>query len=348
MSNVRIAALGAAVLVVAGAYLLLAPTEFPERTISNRGGSAATSSGSGPVDSTEPASKAKPSPAPAKSGRSYDSQLVVAAASRRASMTEPLPPVDAPLVATFQGLYERAMAGDAKASCRLSIDLATCGEDLSQMIELGKNMDRTIAGLPESTTAEVRGATLRAQAKIQGEIARMLAFCRDFKVPEDVPPPWQFTLAAALGDNPVAMSRFVMGINIGLVHTNPLETADGWMAYRQHASGFLDRALELGEPTALVLAGRSYHERLFGLEIHKPDPVMAIAYYNAAWQRATPAYRLTLNNYIEKVKKDFGLSAADVARASGLGGTISSKFPNSMPLDLTGGTHSLLTADRCS
>lgn len=176
------------------------------------------------------------------------------------SAADTLPPLDVPVATILGSLEARARAGDAKAACRVAMEKVRC----HRVLTLPTNA-------PKSTP------------EIEARIERDRGLCNGVEVArtEDA---WRYLSQAALAGNVAAMSLFVRDPQMS--ERSPIETAEGWLVYRDYAARFLATAIEGGDTMALFYAWWTSASGLSTVgrpqEILPKDPYRALVYGNAA------------------------------------------------------------------
>lgn len=191
------------------------------------------------------------------------------------SPSPPLPPAEAPLPLVYPSLQARADAGDAKAACRLGIELLRCQR-------LGWFQDYTREHL---LYAEAE-ATKAGDLDLADELARANLHYREIGLacaelsPALMERGAHYLRQAALAGEPEAMLRYADGQGF---RQSPWDHGylrspefDQW---RREAPGMIERALALGRPEAVHLL-ESAHTSDEGLlqGIVRNDPVQAAAH----------------------------------------------------------------------
>lgn len=181
-----------------------------------------------------------------------------------------LPPPNAPLATILAPLVERADAGDARAACRLAMELIRCDFLRTSMVFL--------ADPKFELDLEARGKLDTADQVALGNLARIehLQECR--VVPGELQDrAGHYLSQAARAGVPEAMVRYAEG------HYWP---ADGrgvfsdpaFDQWRQEAPAILQRAFEAGVPEATASLMTAYQWDTFGVGALIPkDPVKAEA-----------------------------------------------------------------------
>ncbi len=171
------------------------------------------------------------------------------------------------------------------------------------------------------------------------------AMCEGF-TPDKGERPWRYALRAAFASNNAAIVSFVFAMPVGLNPNKPVEDVDGWAAYRDHAPGLLQRAIDDGYPPAYALAATASLGSPFGGNLLPKDPVRAAAYYLALTSRSSPEYRAELQRNIQALN----LSDAQMASASAMAVPLAGKLrvPSEGPIDFTGGISPNNDARECS
>jgi len=204
-----------------------------------------------------------------------------------------------------------ADAGDARAACRLAYELDRCRR--LPLLESGvKNAEVQV------TRARDQGrdtsAVTRFAERVEREYSRVLKVCADFPI-EDTAQAWQYSLAAAQQGYGPAIMNFLGG-RVGLDTVNPLNTAEGWLAYKQFGPSLLQQALDQGIPLAYEFAAANHAWTESGRRIVPFDPVRSVAIYTALRTVATNDYKVKLTADIDAVVERTKLSPADLAKAN--------------------------------
>ncbi|MGN6512664.1 MAG: hypothetical protein ACTHKZ_03720 [Lysobacteraceae bacterium] len=194
----------------------------------------------------------------------------------QATASEPLPPADAPVTQVFDALRRRADAGDARAACRLAVDLQRCRDlPLLQAMAAGTENGK------DAETSFAREGNLAAANFFAGVKLRLLeaqARCRDI-TPAQVAFAPQYLRQAAHAGIPDAIVRYVDGKGFepmsmyGMLHDARFD------AWRREAPALAMQALRQGEPKAVFLLHVAYSsdQSLFA-GLVPDDPVQARAF----------------------------------------------------------------------
>jgi len=177
----------------------------------------------------------------------------------RTNAADPLPPLDAPVATILASLEARARAGDARAACRVAMEKVRCHRVLT---------------LPTNAR--------KSTPEIEARIERDRGLCNGVEVAhtEDA---WRYLSQAALAGNVAAMSLFVRDPQLS--ERSPIETAEGWLVYRDYAARFLASAVEGGDTMALWYAWFTSATGLSTVgrpqEVFPKDPYRALVYGSA-------------------------------------------------------------------
>jgi hypothetical protein len=168
--------------------------------------------------------------------------------SGRLEVNAPLPAADVPVRELIAQLDERARRGDARAACRLGIELLRCKREHGQA-----HIRDLLQAAVQQRDSEVSNFEVDLLAKMEDRQDASLRRC-DGIGPED----WQRAheyqqLAAERGD---------VRMRLWYVAEPALETAfflddlEEWARYRSVARRYLDQALHAGLPEAPAVAAR--------------------------------------------------------------------------------------------
>lgn len=147
-------------------------------------------------------------------------------AARPSAPVQATLPADLPITGVIAQLKTAADRGDPQAACRLGRELHRC------YTELG--LDEPASDRPRP---EIPATTMTRCAGVPPDMASNA---------------WRYLLAAADAGSVPAMVQFA--IWPGLSYNNPATHADGWAAYRDRRDAVLWRAIQSGEPVALMQA----------------------------------------------------------------------------------------------
>lgn len=236
--------------------------------------------------------------------------------------SQSLPPLDTPVASYFSSLKEKALAGDARAACRIAFDMGDCTESIAnerrRFAALSRQAD---TANPSFLKSEADILNERVIPAVRSNLKRLEARCQGFALSQDERPIWQYVLISAQNGNVSAMTRFVYGVDVGLNPDLPAASPEAWMAYRQYTPFLLESALSKGDSFAFYLAGRAHQgvEATFGLKVFEQDPASAIKYYTAAAERATGGSAKLLERTIEDIVKKSKVPPDVVDRSRQLG-----------------------------
>lgn len=161
---------------------------------------------------------------------------------------EPLPPVDQPLAESFDDLLERAKRGDARAACRLSVDLARCHRR-AQMAGWSSSYERQAARARDDAAAN---RMIDQVVMLDAAVQRDEAFCAGLGHAQLE---WSFPVQlSAARWNPDL--RVWVASQPSLDIQRFLGDLEGWQQYRAVALPWLRDAALAGDPVAQVLMAR--------------------------------------------------------------------------------------------
>lgn len=190
--------------------------------------------------------------------------------------TSPLPPLDLPVTDIFHDLKRRADQGDARASCRLAVELINCNQ-LESLAQVGymENSKAAERDLEESGLLTAANSVATQQIR-QLESLKLCAGISENqrKLAGD------YLLQAANAGIPEAMIRYAEGQSIAPVDSMFGMLQDkGFDQWRHDAAGLLEKALEQGEPAAVFVLYMAYSDNnsLIGGLI-ADDPLKAYSY----------------------------------------------------------------------
>lgn len=222
----------------------------------------------------------------------------------------PLPPLNAPLVQSYEALRAGAAAGSVQAACRLAFELHRCSR--VHIFRSGaSNLEAQLGALSPSDPRTERQRTLLNRAKQMAADAD--AACEGFK-PGSPDEAWQLAYSAAMSGHRASLARFVIE-KTGLETMNPAGTAEGWVAYKNAAPLLLQRGIDLGMPNMLSFAASAHLMRPNQQSIVPYDPVKSLAYNYALLSVANDAYRSQVIANIEYTIRDAKVSDTEVAKA---------------------------------
>jgi hypothetical protein len=281
-------------------YLLLRDPPHPA-PVATSGSATAPEKPAPAAQSPRVASSDSPAaPAPSMSPASP----VAVAAAKPLIVVQPEP--GTPLKQLESLLRPAADQGDARAACRLGIELAPCarlGLAKAVLDSAQRDLDRSAGESATRLALEVQQLT-RAMVETQ-------TLCSDVSQ-DSIRNAWRYLYNAAAAGNVAAMSRFVRDPGFDAGDANASEGSD---AYARSAADFLARAIEGGDVRALYQAwysassGRSRNM----LNIFARDPDKALRYGTVALHLvdAQRASRIATSN--EAIAKEIGPSRVRAA-----------------------------------
>lgn len=210
------------------------------------------------------------------------------AAGPAPDLDAPLPAVDAPLGPHMDELRRRARAGDARAACRLAMQLDAC------------------AWLPSREIYEERRTTANAAMGIrrregQEDVAAQLALLRRTCAgvqPLDATEAFRWQQQAALAGNRESLYRAAA---LPALHPEDiLEHVAEWSLWRDRALVYLERSMALGDPRAVESLVELYAPGQYASrpKVVDRDPVRAYTYTRLRTRIAeasgVPAFKLQM------------------------------------------------------
>jgi hypothetical protein len=163
-------------------------------------------------------------------------------------------PDGTPVAQVLQQLQGAADAGNARAACRVGLELSLCYR------------------LNSNSTAEEK------------------AHCNGI-TGDQAGRAWKYLYQAAASGNLAAMSRYVR--DPALSTSNPADSAEAWLLYKQNAESFLTQSVQGGDPMALYFAWWNSATGFSsgGDNVFQKNPYMALAYGTAALPLLDPRRR---------------------------------------------------------
>lgn len=189
-------------------------------------------------------------------------------------------PENTPVATVLKELRSAADAGDSRAACRVGIELARC-------LRIGSKSSAAERALCEGVTSD------------------------------DANQAWKYLLQAAATGNVAAMSRYAR--DPGLTTTNPADSAEGWLTYKQNAPTFLNQAVQGGDVMALYFSWWNSATGFSsgGDHVFQQNPYMAMVYGNAVLPLLDPRRQ---NNVIQlNAKIQASVPADQLAQAQAEG-----------------------------
>jgi hypothetical protein len=211
--------------------------------------------------------------------------------------------------------------GDARAACRLGIELARCRRVESMQTELNDTqtaLDETLA--EAGRTPQHRANVTRLSHRIE-ELNRTLAenlrLCRGVSQ-ESARDGWRYLFSAASAGNVAAMSRFVREPGFA---PNDAEAAEAWESFLRSAPDFLTGAIEGGDVRALYQGWSSASSgRTVGdlqMQAFPRDPDKALQYGTAVANLVDRKRAALVAADNAAIAKEIGPERAALARREG-------------------------------
>lgn len=186
----------------------------------------------------------------------------------------PLPPDDAPVASIAFDLRERADAGDARAACRLGLELLRCRalvQHASAAVFLTESEHRAADSGQLDTANQIAARNLH--------FMRLASDCRD--LPQDLTGLGaRYLRQAALAGEPEAMLRYAAGEGFGNPRGFGFLNSPDFDTWRREAPAILRQAFVQGHPEAAHLLRDALENDRSPLNALVPDdPVQARAYF---------------------------------------------------------------------
>ncbi|MFO0029655.1 MAG: hypothetical protein ACK558_12565 [Pseudomonadota bacterium] len=233
-----------------------------------------------------------PAPAPAPPARAVATPAtadgVAVATTTTPTAALPLPPLDGPVAGILADLEKRALAGDARAACRLAAELSRCAT-LPRRREAASMFDPATMAGAANRPAQDREWQIDMAARMENAVERDATHCAGIEREQARQAPAWLHRAARAGHLP-SMSAFAVGAWLddpAIVHHPALVEA-----YRTEAPAMAEAALAAGDRGMLLalgsaLTGAAMRSRL--AEVVEPDPVRGHALLRLSVDLAPPS-----------------------------------------------------------
>lgn len=203
-------------------------------------------------------------------------------------------------------LRPAADQGDARAACRLGIELARCAR---------LNMDKAMLDSAQQDLARAAGESATRLAQEVQQLTRALVDtqnrCSDVSQ-DSIRNAWRYVYNAAAAGNVAAMSRFVRDPGFEAGNADDAEASN---AYARNAGDFLLRAIEGGDVRALYQAWYSASSgRSRGmLKAFPREPDKALQYGTVAANLVDPRRATLIARSNETIAREIGPARARTA-----------------------------------
>ena len=253
-----------------------------------------------------------------------------------------LPPTTSPLVEHIDELETRAKRGDAKAACRLALDLELCAQ--RQMLEDSEEFFiRAAAKFGNSSTDARTAEVIQSTAE---RLARANAVCEG--LPEErVSQRWRDLLRAAELGVPDAVAGFAG--ETPLSQEQFLDQLDGWNAFKNDVPAMLQRAALAGHPSSMYLLQRIYAglpAMTGGYQPFPPDSRKAAIYAMVLLRFADASTASSLAKDIAKFRATAAPASFAQAEAEAAN-LFDARFANTPSRDFASGWNWDATSDKC-
>lgn len=165
--------------------------------------------------------------------------------SRAAASLPPLPLTGVPLREAFPSLRARAESGDARAACRLALELLRCREVARESSDEMKQVEATLADPEANVDPALRVQMARQVAMLQG-LQRSCAGLPEEASGEAA----RFLRQAALADEPAALYLYAAGEGFDQRAGFAFIGSPLFDQWRGEAAAMMDRALAAGDARA--------------------------------------------------------------------------------------------------
>ncbi len=251
----------------------------------------------------------------------------------------PLPPDNAPLRAVAETLHKQALAGNYRASCRLSYELDRCQVLPNKRKYIGE-LEKQLAAASADPQAK---AKLQTSLNSEQKSADGDSEVCDGLVKSDLMKPWQYLFLAAQAGHLPSMVRFASTPPMDM--ENFANDLDGWTVYKQNSIALLEQAMDRGNTTALTELGWFYGGLpVMGGVVVERDRVKGIQFTQAALRLSDPAGRAQMEKRIASISR--GMTPAEVLEAKTLGDDLyTKKFPGRSNVDTAAPLHAAAGED---
>ncbi len=232
---------------------------------------------------------------------------------------KPLPPTNTPVIEVLDQLEAEASKGNARAACRLSMDLTRC-RMLPEMREIA--LHEVTAAARESSGSSSEAASARRILQLHAFIRSSEDLCVGLE-PARTDHAWQYLLQAAQAGHVDSMLRFA--IRPPLSETYFSRDIEGWTAYREQAIPLLERAASEGSSLAVYHLYRAYSGMSMpgGIEVENSDPARAYAALVLLQRSATPIESTRMVERLDRLRG--ALSAEQYRRAQEFASTLGAR-----------------------
>lgn len=243
-----------------------------------------------------------------------------APASPAASGSAPLPPLDAPLDSVFDELADRARRGEARAACRLAVELQRC----RRAGYIGRGSRRLESMAAQEDDLDRRESMIGELARIEAERERSETVCSGV-TGDQLAQAFAFQQQAAQA---MPELRTWAATHPALDAMNFVNELDAWQQYRHVALPWLEQAALDGDPAALIalvrIHGQSDRRGFLFPPIRQPDDERYLLYASLLERRgiSTPP----LQRGLARVRRE--LDPATVARVQDQAEALAAQQPS--------------------
>jgi hypothetical protein len=169
----------------------------------------------------------------------------------------PLPPANSPLNEIYNGLQQRADAGDAKAACRLAIELVRCQQALNMNKFMSVDPDSVVEEADQSLKPVDKLKMANSIDEHRLTIMEKANSCNKISVSQ-LKQTFRYLKQAANASQPDAMVAYIDGRGLEGEGGFALVRSTDFDAWRRDALPIAERALQQGVPEAIFLFDNAY------------------------------------------------------------------------------------------
>jgi hypothetical protein len=203
-------------------------------------------------------------------------------------------------------LRDAADHGNVEAACRVGTEMTRCAQLRVYLNDIARSEARMQSVAPDerrkiSTSIEELRAKLRTDTAICEGVGD-----------RDIDDAWRYLLKAALGGSTEAMTQFAVAPPLS--REPPVSSIEGWTAYKEHASRFLEQAIRRGSVRALHFGWFSAMSGMNAGGYAARDPYAALVYATALRGLVDATTSEQVDAMIPELEKELGARAAQARR----------------------------------